>query len=149
MKSSRRYRAINQVVKARDPDLAPRCPECGYYLHGIADLRCPECGHRASFDEAHWASDASRMDRSAVLAERIAGVIGWVLLTVGVVFWILELRHRSDFRGFSFFRAGGLALVVTWAILSEYREVGEPRGMALLIIGALWFVFCFAFWYIG
>lgn len=149
MKSSRRYRANNHVVKARDPDLALRCPECGYNLHGIADLRCPECGHRASFDEAHWASDASRMDRSAVLAERIAGIIGWTLLSAGIVFWILELRHRGDFRGFFFFRAGGLALVVTWAILSAYREEGEPRGMALLIIGALWLTVSFACWYIG
>lgn len=149
MKSANRTRAKDDVVTSHDPDLAPRCPECGYNLHGNPDLRCPECGHRASRIDALWASNASRLDRSAVLAERIAGITGWALLAIGVLFWILELRRGTGFSGLFYLRAGGWALVATWAILYALREEGEPRGMPLLIIGALWFVICFAFWYIG
>ena len=148
MRPSPRIRAKDHIVSARDPEMAPRCPQCGYNLYGNPELRCPECGHRASFDEALWASDVCRADRSAVRAERIARIVGGLLLIAGTAFWILELRQGKGLNAFSVFRAGGLALLLTWAILSALRKDGEPRGMALVILGALWFIVCGASWFL-
>ncbi len=79
----------------------------------------------------------------------IAGMLGWVMLAAGTTIWILELRNREYMSAFFWFRGGGADLVVIWAILYAMREEGEPRGKALLIIGALWLTICFALWYIG
>lgn len=135
----------------KDPDSSPRCPNCGYNLHGLPDLRCPECGQVASLDAARWASDAHRSDRQAILAERLGSIIGWGMLFTGVVFYVLHLRRQEGFEGNFVLRAGGGALVLTLAILYGLRaeDENESRHWPLLVLGGLWLFICFSIWFIS
>ena len=38
-------------VVGRDNLVRVKCPECGYSLIGLRDLRCPECGATFTIDE--------------------------------------------------------------------------------------------------
>lgn len=132
----------------KDPESAPRCPNCGYNLYGLPGLICPECGKTASLEEARWASDVNKSDRQAMLAERLAVAIGWALFLAGLAFYVLHLSTQSGFNGYFFLRIGGGALVITLVILYALKTEDEPYGMPLLIIGSLWFVICFAIWFV-
>jgi hypothetical protein len=64
------------------------CPECGYDLYGIPDLRCPECGFR--YDASALRSMATTVERVRWVAAR--GVI--VRSTIGASLCIPTICYR-------------------------------------------------------
>lgn len=64
-----------------DNQVDVHCPNCGYSLIGLRDLRCPECGTRFTIDELIRAQDYSLPDRCQDmpdLAASSSGVLGRV-----------------------------------------------------------------------
>ncbi|MBN2445425.1 MAG: hypothetical protein JXO22_01770 [Phycisphaerae bacterium] len=132
-------------LQPRHPESAPRCPRCNYLLHQMVEPRCPECGLDLSsvedYQRARWLADDNRTNRNAVWAERLAIVLGVLMIVIGAV--LAYPRSQSqyvfgvDYRQFKWF----ITLV---AITTGYLVIGSDRResmhWALLILGGLWLV---------
>ena len=146
MRPSPRIRAKHHIIKARDPELAPRCPQCGYNLYGNKELRCPECGQRATFDEALWASDASRLDRRAVLLDRIFRLSGWPFIAGSILVWGLHVYAGRELRSFASIASVGL--MVYW-FFGVHREMSDVKSSTLLLVSTLSCVIALISWFFG
>jgi len=139
------------VASGRDPDAAPHCPNCGYNLFGLGALHCPECDRKietpAELEKARWLADMHAPDRQAVLAERLGAALGGLLMAAGVVFGVLHLCEAEFFYGSFYLELIGGGAIATFVVLYVCRTEKEPLYRPLLILGAVWFLVCFSFWY--
>ena len=85
-------RASSSSRLRRSPHEAVPCPNCGYNLKGVPDIRCPECGHAFSLDWIYSSDYCSPNARRWVARSRsiaafvlIGGAIVFVLLSPGCV----------------------------------------------------------------
>ena len=132
----------------RRPESAPRCPHCGYNLHGLPRLRCPECGWAPSEPEdishARWLADDNAADRAAVRNEWIAAIVGTVFIVAGIAMTALALWQSpgngvlGNYYPMRDFWGG---LVLTGGYLIYKWRIGESMHRILLIVGSLWLAY--------
>ena len=119
-----------------DADLsrAPRCPECGYVLYGLPELRCPECGCRPRYVDV-LPDDTQIALRRAARGERYLTIFGAAMLLVGV-----SLTFLAGIRG-----STGMAVCytvplagLTFLVLAYQYVWSDNMRAPLIIFGALW-----------
>ena len=118
---------------SRRPESAPRCPHCGYILHGPPRLRCPECGWapRDADEVSHARSlaDDNAINRAAVRKEWIAAVAGLVFLVAGVAMAALALWQSPGtgvIGNYFPIRNFWVSLFITAGYLIYRSRIGEP-----------------------
>lgn len=93
----------------------PQCPDCGYSIFGVRDMRCPECGRTLVHADFNFDLEDSRARQKKL---RRDGQIG---LTAGFIMLLIPL---------------GLAGLLAYAFL-QYNVL--PRGVFILFIFfAIW-----------
>ena len=113
----------------------PACPQCGYDLHGIPEIRCPECGFR--FDKAALRDLAEAAEYYRIAAARNVVIRTALALVLGMPF----LCAVAGLRGSVLLVLLGIAYLAAFAVWVWYRDVG-PHALPHLPI---WFVgFAFA-----
>lgn len=125
-------------------DRSPRCPACGYNLHGLPSLRCPECGHEIQTDAEHayakWISPANAADRRQILMDRIVIAAGLACFIAGVVLTIDSLKLLSSYTSNYRFRGIAGSIIVSLGILAYYYYSDEDMVRPCAIVGALWII---------
>lgn len=127
----------------RNPDAAPRCPNCGYNLFGLTELRCPECGHEIDTEdelaEARLLAPRNAADRRVFFATRIAAIVGAVLWILGTTLATLDVTMPWRFTGFRNFRLLAAGVLGSLAYLFYEYMTDEPIELRLFCVGLLWF----------
>lgn len=114
------------------------CPQCGYDLHGLPEVRCPECGFR-------YDAEAIRTLASAEYWIRLN--CSRTIMLYATCATALAIPHVCDhlgIQGWSQFGVNAVAFVVaflTWVVVrDEYRgAVSIPNLMTLFAATALAF----------
>ena len=99
----------------------PACPQCGYDLHGIPEIRCPECGFR--FDKAALRGLAEEAEHCRLTAARTVVVRTALALVLGMPF----LCAIAGLRG------SVLLVVLGIAYLAAFAVWGAGRTGRLLV----------------
>ena len=129
-----------------DPEKAPHCPECGYNLYGLPQLRCPECGHRPRPGECIFTSYNPQAIQRAAQREKILILIGIVLLAVG-----FGLTVYAGARGSAMAIVGLSAPLVCFTVLVWLHEryCGDAMHYTLPFLGTVWLLYGFFLcWYL-
>lgn len=108
------------------------CPQCGYDLHGIPEVRCPECGF--GYDAAALRSMAATLEwaRSAVarvVIMRGAIAIGLILPSV------CDRVGVSGWTQFCVVAVTYVAVFLTWVIFSDaYQNLNSLPNLLTLFV---------------
>ena len=116
-----------------NPDLQPRCPECGYILYRAVSTRCPECGtfvYRNEMYEYESRATVRRRERR----RRILSVVGGLALLAGMVLAVIG-GHRIG--AMSACVLGPLSLL-TILVLGARVAYGGSAHITLTVFGLLW-----------
>jgi hypothetical protein len=131
-------------MPAHCPESAPHCPQCGYNLFGLKNLRCPECGHQIADSEdlsrARWLSDNNAANRATFRKDCIIAGLGVVLMITGDGLCLARLPWW-DIQSFGYYarvRRLGLGIVLTAGYLCYRALIGGPVHRALLVLGLVW-----------
>jgi hypothetical protein len=139
------------------------CPQCGYDLHGIVEVRCPECGFRydaaalrSTAASAAWIRviSAKSVTVCAAIAFALAGPVicvrlgasGWIQLCAIAIAYLVAfatwLAHSEAYRGpastpvlIVIFASGGLA----WRLLFVFPPL-VPLSLSLLLLLWAWLI---------
>ena len=118
-----------------DPENAPHCPECGYNLYGLPQLRCPECGYRARPRECVFTNYNPKDIWRTARREKILTIIGILLLAVG-----FGITVYAGARGSAMATIGLTTPLVCFTVLVLLYEwyCSDTMHYALLLLGTVW-----------
>jgi hypothetical protein len=124
---------LNEDAREVDIDALPRCPECGYILHGLGKMRCPECGVSVRFEDINVSHARRRADEERNVDLRKT----WVGVSMAVIGAGLFLGATWDTR--VAIRCFSIPLVGLTVLVLIYRLVNsDPLPPAWVWIGVLW-----------
>lgn len=107
------------------------CPECGYDLFGIPDVRCPECGFRY---------DATALRSIATTVERVRWVGARSVIVRSVMGGALALPAACNAVGIYGLWQGALALIACLAALAAWvLHTDNRRTVAAIPNLLIWY----------
>ncbi|MCH8804593.1 MAG: hypothetical protein IH986_00715 [Planctomycetes bacterium] len=123
------------------PADAPRCPECGYLLYGLAEWRCPECGCRPRPEDFVHDEMQDRL-RSIARRERIISLIGITALATGLLLTAIA-QWRWDRMwiycvDLPLIGSSGSALIYVWVVSDTMHRALLAFGLVWLAFGLFW-----------
>lgn len=114
------------------------CPQCGYDLHGIPEVRCPECGFRYDWAALRSLGASTAWMRLAV-ARRVVikATIAGALVLPGVC----DRLGVHGWAQFGVFAVAYMSAFLTWVFLSDaYRGLGSiPTLLMVFLAGPVAF----------
>lgn len=112
------------------------CPECEYILTGLTSRRCPECGSPFRLSEARchakMLSPAGKLDKKAVLGQRIAFYAGLCLLILGTFAPMLLFPQAASLSIFLMIFCGSVILLGAFLWKLYYQKTWSD---AMLLAG--------------
>lgn len=120
----------------------PRCPTCGYLLHGLTTPRCPECGRdfgtMAQMKRVDELAAWEEANRRAHIQQRLLALAGMLMILLGMSLALRALvaSLRGD-PGLSF-PMSALFIIGTVAFILYRMLSGEPLYSTLLGLGVMW-----------
>ncbi|MFH1745683.1 MAG: hypothetical protein ABIG44_01430 [Planctomycetota bacterium] len=121
-----------------DPDKAPRCPQCGYILLGLPELRCPECGCRPQHVIVPSQAEGQRRLKRGAKLEKQMNIIGAVMLLLGLSMAITGtlLTPKAGLFCLIFPMAG-----FTLPYIVYLHICGDSTAKILVAFGVIWLFF--------
>jgi len=110
------------------------CPQCGYDLHGIPDVRCPECGFHYDAKALVWVATFDEAARLAAARTLIARATVVAALTVPVGCPGVGFYGRVTI---GLLMACFLGAFITWVVYTDhYDGINSIPLLSLIFSGA-------------
>lgn len=117
----------------------PRCPTCGYLLHGLTTPRCPECGRDfGSIKLVDELGSWERSSRSTRIKHAVLAIPGVVMILFGIG-WGLSIRV-GPIRGQPrlSYELNAMFSLCTLGLIRYRKWSGEPLYPMLWGLGLVW-----------